>query len=63
MSKGELEVETAEELLSKMRNKFGEIVEEKKKVEQLRTIEQGERTCDKYVQEFRKITRGGGYKR
>ena len=39
MSKGELEVETAEELLSKMRNKFGKMVEEERKVKQLRTIE------------------------
>ena len=63
LSKGESEVEMAEELFSKIRNKFVEMVEEERKVEQLRTIEQGERTCDKYVQEFRKITRGSGYKR
>ena len=40
LSKGELEVETTEELFSKMRNEFGEMVEEKRKVEQLKTIEQ-----------------------
>ena len=38
--KGELEVKTIEELFSKMRNEFGEMAEEKRKVEQLRTIEQ-----------------------
>ena len=38
--KGESEVKTTEELFSKMRNEFGEIAEEKRKVEQLRTIEQ-----------------------
>ena len=40
LSKGELEVETTEELFSKMRNEFGEMAEEKRKVEQLKTIEQ-----------------------
>jgi len=29
----------------------------------LRTIEQERRTCDKYVQEFKKIVRGSGYER
>ena len=38
--KEESEVKTTEELFSKMRNEFGEIAEEKRKVEQLRTIEQ-----------------------
>jgi len=37
-------------------------LEEERKIEQLRTIEQGERTCDKYVQEFKKIAKGSGYK-
>jgi len=27
----------------------------------LQTIEQGGRTCDEYVQEFKKVTRGSGY--
>jgi len=33
------------------------------KVEQLRTIEQGSRTYDKYIQKFKKIARGSGYKK
>jgi len=61
LSKRKSEVETVEELFSKMRNKFGETVEEERKVEQLRTIEQEGKTYDKYVQEFKKITRGNGY--
>ena len=32
-----------------MRNEFGETEEEERKIEQLRTVEQGGRTCDKYV--------------
>ena len=44
LSKGESEVEIVEELFKKMRNEFRETGEEEKKVEQLRTIEQGGRT-------------------
>ena len=62
LSKGELEVKTVEELFSKMKNEFRETVEEEKKIEQLRTIEQGERTCNKYVQEFKKVVRRSNYK-
>jgi len=36
-------------------------LEEKRKIEQLRTIEQGGRTCNKYVQEFKKVARGSSY--
>ena len=45
-----------------MKNKFGETEEEKRKIEQLRTIEQGRRTCNEYIQEFRKVARGNSYK-
>ena len=62
LAKGESEMETVEQLFSKIRNDFGEISEEERKIEQLRTIEQGNRTCDKYIQEFKKVTRGSGYK-
>jgi len=47
--KGGLKIEMAEELFGKIKNKFGEIVEEERKIEQLRIIEQGRRTCDEYV--------------
>ena len=56
--KGELEVESVEQLFIKIRNNFGETSEEERKIEQLRTIEQGGRTCDEYIQEFKKVTRG-----
>ena len=55
LSKGESGVEIVEELFMKMRNEFGETVEEEQKIEQLRTIKQGGRTCDEYVQEFEKV--------
>jgi len=60
--KGKSEVETVKELFSKIKNEFEETVEEERKVEQLRTIEQERRMCNKYVQEFKKIARESGYK-
>ena len=50
-----------EKLFTKIRNDFGETSEEERKIEQLRTIEQGGRTCDEYVQEFKKVARRSGY--
>jgi len=61
LAKGESEVETVEQLFSKIRNDFGETLEKERKIEQLWTIEQGGRTCDEYVQEFKKVARGSGY--
>jgi len=43
LAKGELEVESAEQLFTKIRNDFGETSEEERKIEQLQTIEQGGR--------------------
>jgi len=62
LAKGESEVESVEQLFTKIKNDFGETLEEERKIEQLRTIEQGGRTCNKYVQEFKKVARGSGYK-
>jgi len=61
LAKGESEVDTVEKLFTKIRNDFGETSEEERKIEQLRTIEQGGRTCDEYVQEFKKVARGSSY--
>ena len=48
-------------MFTKIRNNFGETSEEERKIEQLRTIEQGGRTCDEYMQEFKKVARGSNY--
>jgi len=61
LAKGESEVEITEQLFSKIRNDFGETSEEERKIEQLRTIEQGNRTCNEYIQEFKKVARGSSY--
>jgi len=62
LAKGESEVESAEQLFTKIRNDLGKTLEEERKIEQLRTIEQEGRTCNKYVQVFKKVARGSGYK-
>ena len=49
LAKGESEMESVEQLFAKIRNDFGETSEEERKIEQLRTIEQGRRTCDEYI--------------
>ena len=56
-------MEIAKELFDKIKNKFGETVEEEQKIKQLRTIEQKKRTCNKYIQEFKKIAWESGYER
>jgi len=61
LAKEESEVESVEQLFTKIRNDFGETSKEERKIEQLRTIEQGGRTCDKYVQGFKKVTRRSSY--
>ena len=61
LAKGESDMETVEQLFSKIRNDFRKTSEEERKIEQLRTIEQGGRTCNKYIQEFKKVARGSGY--
>ena len=62
LAKEESEMELAEQLFTKIRNDFGETSEEERKIEQLRTIEQGGRTCNEYVQEFKKVARESSYK-
>ena len=49
LSKRESEMEIVKKLFKKIRNKFGETVEEKQKVEQLRTIKQEEKTYNEYI--------------
>ena len=55
LSKEESKTEIAEELFSKIRNEFKKIAEEEQKIEQLRMIKQERRTCNKYIQEFKKV--------
>jgi len=46
LAKGESEVKSVEQLFTKIRNDFRETSEEERKIEQLRMIEQENRTCN-----------------
>ena len=59
---GEIEYETAEELLTVLKKKFGRGEEEAVKAAELRKLEQGGRTMKEFVQEFKRAARGSGYK-
>jgi len=58
----EMEYETAEKLLIVLKREFGGGEEEAVKVAELRRVEQGKKTIEEYVQEFKRIVRGSGYK-
>ena len=60
---GEVEYESAEEFLTSLRKEFSGGEEESVKVGELRKLEQGERTMEEFVQEFKRATRGSGYER
>jgi len=61
ITKGTSAVNTEEELFTKIQQEFGEFDEESRKVDELRVLEQGGRTVDEYVQEFKRAARGSGY--
>ena len=61
MEAGEVEYELVEEFLACLKKEFGGGEEEAVKVAELRRVEQGGKTMEEYVQEFKRIARGSGY--
>ena len=61
LESGEMEYETAEEFLTTLKKEFGEGEEEAVKAAELRKLEQGGRTMEEFVQEFKRAARGSGY--
>ena len=61
MESGEVEYESAEEFLMCLKKEFGGGEEESVKVAELRKLEQGGRTMEEFVQEFKRAARGSGY--
>ena len=57
---GEVEYESVEEFLTILKKEFGGGEEESVKVAELRKIEQGGRTMEEFVQEFKRAARGSG---
>jgi len=58
---GELEFETVGEFLAEIKKEFGEGEEESVKAAELRKLEQGGRTIEEFVQEFKRAARGSEY--
>jgi len=62
LKEGELEYESVGEFLAAIKKEFGGGEEELVKVAELKRVEQGGRTMEEFVQEFRRAARGSGYK-
>jgi len=61
LESGEREYETAEEFLMTLKKEFGGGEEELAKMAKLRKLEQGGKTMEEFVQEFKRAARGSGY--
>ena len=61
LESGEMEYEMVEDFLTSLRKEFGG-EEELVKAAELRKLEQGEKTMEEFVQEFKRAARGSGYK-
>ena len=58
---GEVEYESVEEFFTVLKREFGAGEEESAKAAELRKMEQGGRTMEEFVQEFKRAARGSGY--
>ena len=58
---GEVEYESAEEFFIVLKKEFGAGEEELAKAAELRKMEQGGKTMEEFVQEFKRAARGSGY--
>ena len=58
---GEVEYESVEEFFTVLKKEFGAGEEESVKAVELRKMEQGGRTMEEFVQEFKRAVRGSGY--
>ena len=61
LEEGELEYESVGEFLAAIKKEFGEEKEESVKVAELKRLEQGGRTMEEFIQEFRRAARESRY--
>jgi len=61
LEEGELEYESVGEFLAAIKKEFRVGEEELAKIAELKRLEQGERTMEKFIQEFKRAVRGSGY--
>ena len=59
---GEIEYESVEEFLTCLKKEFGGGEEESVKMAELRKLEQGGKSIEEFVQEFKQAARGSRYK-
>ena len=62
MESGEVNFKSAGKFLLELKKEFGRGNEESVKVVDLKKIEQGGKMIEEFVQEFKRIARGSGYK-
>ena len=61
LESGEVEYEPVEELFTCLKKEFGGGEKESVKAAELRKLEQGGRTMEEFIQEFKRVARGSGY--
>ena len=61
LESGEVEYESVEEFLTCLRKEFGGGEKESVKAAELRKLEQGGKTMEEFIQEFKRAARGSGY--
>jgi len=61
LESGQMEYEIAEEFLMTLKKEFSGGEEESVKAAELRKMEQGGRTMEEFIQEFKRAARGSGY--
>ena len=62
LESGEVEYESAEKFLMSLKKEFGGGEKESVKAAELRKLEQGGRTMEEFIQEFKRVARGSRYK-
>jgi len=60
---GEVEYELVEEFLTSLRKEFGGGEEKSVKTAELRKLEQGGKSMEEFIQEFKRAACGSGYER
>ena len=63
LESGEMEYKSIEKFFTSLKKEFGGGEEELVKAAEIRKIEQGGRTMEEFVQEFKRAARGSGYER
>jgi len=61
LENGEMEYKSIEEFFTSLKKEFGGGEEESVKAAELRKMEQGGKTMEEFIQEFKRVARGSRY--